>query len=78
MDSHSASCQLPGLSEKSVESKRVDFTGSALKEKREDSTAMRIFIVHISSVLLGDVTHSVAAIVEVCSPWVLLTMYANV
>lgn len=39
---------------------------------------MRIFIIHISSVLLGDVTHSVAAIVEVCSPWVLLTMYANV
>lgn len=73
MDSHSASCQLPGLSVKSNETavKRSLLPGSSLTEKREDSSDKENVTPLMCSRLSGDVTHTLAAIVEVCpmSDW---------
>lgn len=63
---------------KRLQPKRVYLTGSALKEEREDSTDTRSFMGLICFVLTGDVTHALAAIMEVPGPWALLTVYANV
>lgn len=62
MHSHSASSQ--GLSVKFNDTP-VKLSLFALKEKREDSTEMRNVILLICSGLSGDVTHTLAAIVEV-------------